>query len=92
MSLEDNVQQTEDGLPIISERTFMSFLGDYNISSAHNDPAVTARLQRENPQIHRILRIGMDNAPSREARAYYECGMQIVYELLRRESKSQKGM
>ncbi len=82
--------QTEDGLPIVSEKTFMSFLSNYDISAAHNDSTVTARLQRENPQIYRLLRIGMENAPNTEAQAYYECGMQIVYELLRRESRAQK--
>ena len=91
MSLERKVRcYTDEGLPIVSEKTFLSFLSDYAISAAQNDPTVTARIKQENPQIHRLLRIGMENAPSREARSYYECGVQIAYELLRRESKSQQ--
>jgi hypothetical protein len=78
--------RTLDGLPKVTEETFMEFLRNYNIAPAENDPAVTRRIQEENPQIYRILNLGMQNAPSKEARAYYECGMQICYELLRRQS------
>lgn len=78
--------RTLEGLPKVTEETFMEFLRNYNIASAENDPEVTRRIQEENPQIYRILNLGIQNAPTREARAYYECGMQICYELLRRQS------
>ena len=78
--------RTLEGLPKVTEETFMEFLRNYNIASAENDPAVTRRIQEENPQIYRILNLGMQNAPNKEARAYYECGMQICYELLRRQN------
>ncbi len=80
--------RTLEGLPAVTEETFMEFLRKYNI--AENDPAVTRRIEEENPQIYRILNLGMQNAPSKEARAYYECGMQICYELLRRQSDALK--
>ncbi len=78
---------TKDGLAVITEKTFMEFLQTYRIDAANNDPRVTTRIKRENPQLYRILKIGMDAAPSGEAKCYYECGMQIVYELLRKQSK-----
>jgi len=81
------MSRTEDGLPIVTEQTFMKFLGIYDISSAENDPEVTRRIEAENPQIFRILRLGMKAAPTKEARAYYECGVQIAYELLRTQSR-----
>ena len=77
---------TLEGLPEVTEETFIEFLRDYDLSSVENDPSVTQRIQRENPQIYRILNLGMQIAPSKEARAYYECGIQICYELLRRQS------
>ena len=77
---------TLEGLPEVTEETFIEFLRDYDLSSVENDPSVTQRIQRENPRIYRILNLGMQNAPSKEARAYYECGIQICYELLRRQS------
>ncbi len=79
--------RTKDGLPKVTEETFREFLKKYDISSAENDPEVTHRIQEENPQIYRILNLGMQNAPSKEARAYYECGIQICYELLRKQNK-----
>ena len=83
------MSRTPDGLPRVTEETFIKFLCNYefDISSAKNDPRVTCRIQKENPQIHRILDIGMKNAPNREASVYYELGIQICYELLRIESK-----
>ena len=45
--------RTLEGLPEVSEETFMEFLRNYNIASAENDPAVTRRIQEENPQIYR---------------------------------------
>ncbi|MEK6874786.1 MAG: hypothetical protein AABX52_03500 [Nanoarchaeota archaeon] len=79
-----------DGLPRVTEETFMDFLRVYDLSSAQNNPEVTLVIQRENPQIYRILQLGMKAAPTREARAYYECGMQICYELLRRQTDVSK--
>lgn len=79
---------TQDGLPVVTEETFMEFLREYDIAT--NDPEVTRRIRTENPQISRILKIGMQQAPSREARAYFECGMQIVYELLRRQKSKDR--
>ena len=78
--------RTLEGLPKVTEETFMEFLRNYDISSVENDPSVTRRIQKENPQIYRILSLGMQKAPSEEARAYYECGIQICYELLRRQN------
>lgn len=79
-------ERTLEGLPVVTEETFIEFLRNYDITSPENDPEVTHRIEQENPQIHRILRIGMKQAPNKEARSYYECGMQICYELLRRQS------
>lgn len=81
-------KKTEDGLAVVTEKTFMEFLGNYDISSGNNDPGVTERIKSENPQIYRILNLGKQNAPTIEARAYYECGIQIAYELLRRQTAS----
>lgn len=80
--------KTKDGLAVVTEKTFMEFLMNYSIRSGNNDPAVTKRIQSENPQIYRILKSGMENAPSEKVRAYYECGIQIVYELLRKQTSS----
>jgi len=82
--------RTLDGLPMVSKETFMEFLREYDISNADNDPEVTRRIESENPQIFRLLNIGMKNAPNKEAKSYYKGSMQIVYELLRRESKKDK--
>ena len=82
---------TKDGLPVVTEEILMEFLGDYCIDHPEgNDPLVTRRIKLENPQIHRLLEIGMNQAPNKAARGYYECGMQIVYELLRRQSGEYK--
>ena len=81
-------QTTKDGLVVVTEDIFMDFLRNYDISSAKNDPELTRRIERENPQIYRILNLGMQNAPNKEAKAYYECGMQICYELLRKQTRS----
>ena len=70
----------------ITEEISMEFLRKYNIASAENDSAVSRRIQEENPQIYHILNLGMQNALNKEARVYYECRMQICYELLRRQS------
>lgn len=78
--------RTLEDLPIVTEETFMELLRNYDLASPENDPAVTLKIQKENPQIYRILNIGMKNAPSKGARSYYECGIQICYELLRRQS------
>jgi len=82
------MKKTLDGLPIVTEETFMELLKNYDISAERNDPEVTNKIKKENPQIYRILKIGMENAPNKEAKAYYECGMQICYELLRNQAKS----
>lgn len=78
--------KTIDNLPIVTEKTFEEFIKKYPIASEENDPEITERIKKENPQIYRILQIGMQQAPNRAARSYYECGMQICYELLRRQS------
>lgn len=77
---------TEDGLAVVTETTFLEFLQDYDITSPDNDPALTERIKSENPEVYRILQLGMQGAPSKEARAYYEMGMQIAYDLLRRQT------
>ena len=79
--------RTIDGLPIVSEETFMKFMQEYPISSAENDPEITERIKKENPQIYRLMKIGMDNAPDNEARIYFECAFQITYELLRKQNQ-----
>jgi len=79
---------TEDGLPVVTEEIFMEFIRSYPISFAENDPGVTERIKLENPQIYRILYLGMKSAPTRESRVYFECGVQIAYEMLRRQSKA----
>jgi len=60
-------QTTKDGLVVVTEDIFMDFLRNYDISSAKNDPELTRRIERENPQIYRILRLGMQSAPTIEA-------------------------
>ncbi len=80
------MERTPEGLPVVTEETFMDFLENYDLGSAKNDPAVTRRIEGENPEVHRILRLGIENAPSKEAKTYFECGIQICYELLRRQS------
>ena len=82
------MEKTEDGLAVVTEKTFMEFLRNYDIASLNNDPAVTARIESEQPQIFRILKLGMQGAPNKEAQAYYEMGIQITYELLRRQTSS----
>lgn len=77
---------TSDGLAVVTEKTFMELLEKYDIISANNDPEVTQRIKSENPQIYRILKLGMENAPTNEARVYYECGIQLIYELLRKQT------
>jgi len=79
--------KTLDGLPIVSEETFMDFIREYPINSEKNDPEITERIKRENPQIYRLMKIGMDNAPNEEASVYFECAFQITYELLRKQNK-----
>lgn len=82
------MERTDDGLAVVTEKTFMEFLKNYDISSENNDPELTLRIEKENPQIYHILQLGMKGAPNKAARSYYECGMQICYELLRRQSNS----
>ncbi|MBS3074628.1 hypothetical protein J4447_04225 [Candidatus Pacearchaeota archaeon] len=80
------VTVTNDGLPVVNELTFLNFVREYPIASGNNDPEVTKRIETENPQIHRILSLGMQEAPTHEAKSYYEMGIQIAYELLRRQA------
>ncbi|MBI2042794.1 hypothetical protein HYT25_00195 [Candidatus Pacearchaeota archaeon] len=77
------MSRTLDGLPVVTEQTLIDFSRVYAIASPNNDPLITAKIRDENPQIYRILKIGMEQAPNKEARAYYEMGMQIIYELFR---------
>ncbi len=79
-------QRTKNGLPVVSEETFMKFLGEYDLTAVGGDPDVTARIESENPQIYRLLKLGMAAAPSKEARSYFLTGVHIAYELLRRQS------
>lgn len=79
-------RKTRDGLPVVAEETFSKFVREYPLSSPNNNPAVTRRIRAENPQIYRILKLGMQATPNFAARAYYECGIQVVYELLRVQS------
>lgn len=83
-------QRTKDGLPVVVEKTFMEFIKKYPTASTNNDPEITRRIKSENPQIYHILLIGMEHAPHIAARAYYECGIQIIYELFRRQSIANK--
>jgi hypothetical protein len=82
------IKRTLDGLPIVSEETFLEFLKNYNLIPSENDPEVNERIKNENPQIYGILHLGMENAPTKEARSYYEYGMRICYELLRMQGAS----
>jgi len=79
--------KTIDGLPVVSEETFMKFIQEYPIASGDNDPKVTERIEKENLQIYRLMKLGMDNAPNNEARIYFECAFQIAYELFRKQSQ-----
>ena len=85
------VERTKDGLFIVTEQTFMNFLQEYDITLPNNNPFVTERIKIENPQIYRILSIGMKEAPNNEARVYFEAGVQIAYELLRRQTLTDSG-
>lgn len=82
---------TKDGLAVVSEETFFEFFKHHGFTSYNNDPAVTERIKSENPQIYRMLKLGMESAPTKEARIYYECGIQIVYELFRKQTAINKG-
>jgi len=79
--------KTIDGLPIVSEETFMKFVKEYPFTSEKNDPEITERIKKENPQIYRLMEIGMNSAPNNEARVYFECAFQITYELLRKQNQ-----
>lgn len=81
---------TKEDLALVTEETFMEFLRSYDLTSITNDPEITERIKSENPQIYRILKLGMQAAPSKEARTYYECGIQIVYELLKKQIEANK--
>lgn len=83
-------KQTPDGLPVVDEGTLMEFLRQYNIASPDNDPELTQRIEGENPQIYRMLRLGMEGAPTHVAMLYFEAGMQIAYDLLRIQSGKDK--
>ena len=76
-------RRTKEGLPIVTETTLVEFLKNEPIASTGNDPKITRRIKKENPQLYRLLQIGMEEAQTKEARVYYERGIQITYELLR---------
>ena len=77
---------TKDGLPVVTDATFLEVVTTYPIASAVGDPVVRERLETENPQIYRILKIGAKNAPDTNSRSYYIMGIEIAYELLRAQS------
>ena len=81
-------ERTEEGLPIVTEETFMEFLKEYNLALENNNPEVTRKIEQDNPQIYRFLKLGMEGAPDKNSRIYYECGVQIVYELLKRQESN----
>ena len=77
---------TKDGLAVVSEETFVEVVTSYPIASAQSDPEIRAKIEAENPQIYRILKLGSMNAPTPAARSYYEMGIELAYELIRAES------
>ena len=82
-------ERTKEGLPVVTEETLKEFLKKYDISSPHGEPYATEIIRQQNPEIYRMLRLGVDNAPDKTSRSYLETGMQMVYELLRLESAKQ---
>lgn len=90
---------TKDGLAVVTEQTLIEFLRKHDISSPGNDSVIRERMKRENPQIYRMLVLGLEGIDTdhhlsedvrRFAHSYYESGMQIVYELLRMQTGSRK--
>lgn len=79
-------ERTKEGLAVVTKQTFTEFLKDYNIISPNNNCFLTERIKTENPEIYRILEMGMAEAPSCEAGEHFEMGIQIVYDLLRRQT------
>ena len=84
---KDLTKLTEDGLPIVAGDIFLKVVQDYPIASGTNSDEVRKRIEKENPQIARIIKLGMEGDHSREAKVYYEMGCQITYELLREQSR-----
>ena len=88
--MKKDLELTADGLPVISGETFLNVVATYPIASGGNDLETRKRIERENPQIDRIVKLGMEGAPNHEARMYFEMGCQITYELLRTQSIANK--
>ena len=87
---DDLMRLTQDGLPVVSEDTFLEVVTTYPIASTSNSPEVRGRIEKENSQIARIIRLGMGNTLNKEARLYFEMGCQLTYELLRIQSKARR--
>ncbi len=83
-----DLELTADYLPVVSDKTFIKVVTTYPLNSANNDIETRKRIERENPQIDRIVRLGMEGATNHEAKKYFEMGCQITYELLRAQSIS----
>jgi len=84
------VRVTNDGLPIVTKDTFMELLESCDIG-LDPDPEIAQRIESENPQIHRLIRYGVQGALNEDGRKHYEQGIQLVYELLRLQSRSDSG-
>ena len=78
-----DLELTVGGLPVVSEETFLEVVTTYPLVSGTNNPETRMRIEKENPQIAEVVRIGISVAPNLAAGVYFEMGCQITYELLR---------
>ncbi len=80
-------KRTLDGLPVVTEETLKKVLGKYNRASAKNYMKI---IEKENPQIYLIFKLGVQQATSKRAGESLEFGILSCYELLRRQSSTLK--
>ena len=83
------VERTKDGLSVVTEQTAMQFLKNHRDPFPHNTLSpffLMERIRTENPQIYRLILSCINAAPNDEAILYFKAGVQIAYELLRRQT------
>ncbi len=86
----ENALVTREGMPVVDEETFLEVVTTYPIASGNGSPEVRARIKIENPQIFRILKLGFENAPTAEAKDYFQTGIELAYELLRTQASKSR--
>ncbi|MBI2671884.1 hypothetical protein HYX16_03035 [Candidatus Woesearchaeota archaeon] len=88
----DNKKFTEDGLPIVSEKTVKAFSQVEMRESVEKRIAdFSYRLRKENPNLLRIINEFLESETESPDFNYgIMVGMQILYECLRKQSASYK--